>query len=105
PQPLSPTPLTNPIPEWDGTTGIMSVNPDPATASGSGVSQSGVMNYLNKFGEFGQTYKTYDNVSELYYAAVRYFENMSNVPEWTNGASPTALDGFPAVSNWQTAVA
>ena len=29
----------------------------------------------------------YDNVSELYYAAVRYFENLGNVPEWTNGAS------------------
>jgi type IV pilus assembly protein PilY1 len=100
PQPLSPVLLANPTTEWDPTTGIMSPNPDPASASGSGVTQSGVMNYLNKFGEFGQTYKTYDNVSELYYAAVRYFENMGNVPEWTNGASPTALDGFPAVTNW-----
>ena len=58
------------------------------------------MNYLNKFGEFSQTYKIYDNVSELYYAAVRYFENLGNVPEWTNGASATALDGFPAVTAW-----
>ncbi len=91
PQPLSTTLLTNPQPEWDSTTGIMSVNPDTASASASGVTQSGVMNYLNKFGEFGQTYKTYDNVSELYYAAVRYFENLGNVPEWTNGASAHRL--------------
>ena len=103
PQPLSPTLIANPNPEWDSTTGIMSTNPDTASATGSGVSQSGVMNYLNKFGEFGHTYKTFDNVSELYYAAVRYFENLGNVPEWTNGATAAALDGFPAVSVWPTA--
>ena len=100
PQPLSTTLLTNPKPEWSSTTGIMGVNPDTASASASGVTQSGVMNYLNKFGEFAHTYKTFDNVSELYYAAVRYFENLGNVPEWTNGANSTALDGFPAVTTW-----
>ena len=100
PQPLSPLPLSNPTPEWSPTTGIMSANPDPSAATASAVAQSGVMNYLNKFGEFGHSYKTYDNVSELYYAAVRYFENLGNVPEWTNSASATALDGFPAVTNW-----
>jgi type IV pilus assembly protein PilY1 len=104
PHPLS-APTPNPTPEWDPATGIMSVNPDTVSASGSGVSQSGVMNYLNKFGEYGaatggQVYKTYDNVSELYYASVRYFENLGNVPEWTNGATPAALDGFPAVTTW-----
>jgi type IV pilus assembly protein PilY1 len=102
PQPLSTTLLVNPKPEWDPATGIMSSNPDTVSASASGVTQSGVMNYLNKFGEFGQTYKTYDNVGELYYAAVRYFENLGNVPEWTNTASPAALDGFPAVTSWPT---
>jgi type IV pilus assembly protein PilY1 len=102
PQPLSPLTLPNPNPEWDPATGIMLVNPDPAAAAASGVSQSGVMNYLNKFGEYGQTYKTFDNVSELYYAAVRYFENLGNVPEWTALASLAALDGFPAITNWAT---
>jgi type IV pilus assembly protein PilY1 len=103
PQPLSTALLVNPKPEWDATTGVMSVNPDPASASlpNPVVSQSGVMNYLNKFGEVSQSYKTYDNVSELYYAAVRYFENLGNVPEWTNGDGPY-LDGFPAVSTWPT---
>jgi type IV pilus assembly protein PilY1 len=103
PQPLSSTLIPNPAPEWDGTTGIMSVNPDTASASASGVTQSGVMNYLNKFGEYGaatggQVYKTYDNVSELYYAAVRYFENLGNVTEWTNNLTPAILDGFPALT-------
>jgi type IV pilus assembly protein PilY1 len=102
PQPLSTTLLNNPKPEWDFSTGVMSTNPDTVSAAASSVTQSGVMNYLNKFGEFGQTYKTYDNVGELYYAAVRYFENLGNVPEWTNSASATGKDGFPALTVWPT---
>jgi type IV pilus assembly protein PilY1 len=39
------------------------------------------MNYLNKFGQSAKNYMTYDNVSELYYAAVRYFENLGNVSD------------------------
>ena len=53
PQPLSSSVVTNPVAEWNPSTGIMNTNPDPTTASASGVSQSGVMNYLNKFGEYG----------------------------------------------------
>jgi type IV pilus assembly protein PilY1 len=109
PNPLSTTFSANPRPEWDATTGIMSVNPDTASASATvpSVSQSGVMNYLNKFGEYGavnggQVYKTYDNVGELYYAAVRYFENMGNVPEWTNNTTAAILDGFPALTVYPT---
>ena len=108
PQPLSTSLLVNPKPEWDSGTGVMSNNPDTASASASGVSNSGVMNYLNKFGEASQTYKTYDNVGELYYAAVRYFENLGNVPQWTNlgslssAAATAALDGFPALGVWPT---
>jgi type IV pilus assembly protein PilY1 len=104
PQPLSTALLTNPRPEWSATDGTMSVNPDTATAAATvpTVSQSGVMNYLNKFGEISQTYKTYDNVAELYYAAVRYFENLGNVPEWTNNTTATILDSFPALATWPT---
>ena len=106
PQPLSTAVVTNTRGEWDATTGIMTVNPDTVSATASGVAQSGVMNYLNKFGQAAKTYMTYDNVSELYYAAVRYFENLGNVPEWTNSVATGAagrdakLDGFPAVVDW-----
>jgi type IV pilus assembly protein PilY1 len=111
PQPLSASVTTNPNAEWSSSTGIMSSNPDPTTASASGVSQSGVMNYLNKFGEYGasqgnytNTYMTYDHVSEMYYAAVRYYENLGNVSQWlpqsAYGATTTQLDGFPAVTTW-----
>jgi type IV pilus assembly protein PilY1 len=106
PQPLSTAVVTNTRGEWDATTGVMTANPDTVSATASGVSQSGVMNYLNKFGQAAKAYMTYDNVSELYYATVRYFENLGNVAEWTNSvASGVAgrdakLDGFPAVVDW-----
>jgi type IV pilus assembly protein PilY1 len=111
PQPLSASVTTNPNAEWSATTGVMSSNPDPTTASASGVSQSGVMNYLNKFGEYGasqgnytNTYMTYDHVSEMYYAAIRYYENLGNVSQWlpqsAYGSTTTQLDGFPAVTTW-----
>jgi type IV pilus assembly protein PilY1 len=102
PQPLTTTLLTNPRPEWSSTDGTMIRNPDTVSASaGGGVLDSGVMNYLNKFGESAHFYKTHDNVSELYYAAVRYFENLGNVAEWTNGDG-AYLDGFPALTVWPT---
>jgi type IV pilus assembly protein PilY1 len=100
PQPFSTTTVNNSRAEWSAATGIMNTNPDTTMATASGVSQSGVMNFLNKFGEYGHTYMMYDNVSELYYAAVRYYENLGNVPEWTNNATSTELDGFPAATTW-----
>jgi type IV pilus assembly protein PilY1 len=107
PTPLSATPTTNTRPEWSATDGTMSSNPDTSSASASNVSQSGVMNYLNKFGEYAasqgnysNTYMTYDNVSELYYASTRYFENLGNVTQWDSSPTQTQLDGFPAVVTW-----
>lgn len=119
------SPITNPRPEWDGTTGQMYANPassdatatvEAARAAGYPVSvpYSGVMNYLNKFGYYaasqGSTtpYKTYDPVSELYYAATRYFRNKGDVPEYSNvsnagsaGTMNTWVDGFPIITNWR----
>ncbi len=97
---MSTTPETNATKEWDGTTGIMVPNPDSALATASSVSNSGVMNYLNQFGNYSKGYMSYDNVSEMYYAAVRYFQNKGNVPEWTNGATLAQKDNFPAATNW-----
>ena len=101
PVPMSTTAEINPTKEWDKTTGIMGGNPDSALASASSVTSSGVMNYLNQFGNSSMGYMTYDNVSELYYAATRYFQNLDNVPEWTNGATLAQKDNFPAPSTWQ----
>ena len=65
---------------------------------------SGVINYLNKFGKAQKSYKRRDPVSELYYAALRYLKNQGNVPAWTNFASDAnkvrLIDGFPVITNW-----
>lgn len=107
------TDIANPLTsEWNASTGVMARNPNSAdaTASSTGtvpIADSGVMNYLNKFGEINRSvYKRYDSVSELYYAALRYFRNLGNVPAWssltnvTDTARKTMLDGFPVITNW-----
>ena len=110
--------ISNSLAEWDASTGIMLTNPDNtdaastvtnATAAGWAVNitNSGVMNYLNKFGYSAQSYKSNDPSAELFYAATRYFRNLGNVASYTTlagaGNSATAatwLDGFPAITTW-----
>jgi type IV pilus assembly protein PilY1 len=113
------TPTTNASTEWDSATGQIATNPDAsyatqttADAATTGftvtVSNSGVMNYLNRFGKVVTgNYKGYDPVSEMYYAATRYFRKQGNVPEYTSftGVADQAtlarwIDGFPVIRNW-----
>jgi type IV pilus assembly protein PilY1 len=100
PTPLSATVTANTRAEWNGSTGQLIGNPDPASATASGVTNSGVINYINGFGQTTGSYMQDDDVSILYYAAVRYFENLGNVPDWTTGLTTTQLDNFPAVTTW-----
>jgi len=92
--------IDNPAPEWDINTGIFSTNPDSASAIASGVTNSGVINYLNKFGLTAPGYKTYDPVGELYYTAIRYFKNLGNVTSYTNNLNAARIDGFPVITDW-----
>ncbi|WP_315982257.1 hypothetical protein [Aliamphritea spongicola] len=110
--------VTNPNMEWDPVTGILVQNPDSADATdtasyyGTTVSDSGVLNYLNKFGQLNtNNFKSYDPVSELYYASLRYFKNQSSIDEYytktpahnsSPGSSERAkwVDGFPVIRNW-----
>ena len=101
------TAITNSLAEWSGSTGVMAVNPDSTDASNTttggaaAIAQSGVMNYLNKFGYAGKLYKTYDPVGELYYAAIRYLKNQAPVAAYssltTDSTAATLLDGFPVI--------
>jgi type IV pilus assembly protein PilY1 len=106
-------PMANGLKEWDANNGVMSLNPDTKSASdtsgefGITIGNSGVMNYLNKFGQIKTgNLKSYDPVGELYYAAVRYYKNLGNVPEWTSMAGltqpikETYADGFPVITAW-----
>jgi type IV pilus assembly protein PilY1 len=109
-------PRTNSNSEWDPNTGVMYANPARAdaddtnafTGNKTSISQSGVLNYLNKFGYSSGYYKTNDPVSELYYASLRYLKGQSNVAAYTDmtAGSPDAatvkawVDGFPVITDW-----
>lgn len=93
-------PTTNTVAEWSATDGTMVTNPDTKDASDSSVKNSGVMNYLNKFGSTSQNYKTYDPVGELYYAGVRYYKNLGNVASYSSNIDATQVDGFPVIQTW-----
>ncbi len=99
--------------EWDANTGVFAPNPDADQAAatnrafGTSVANSGAINYVNKFGEITPgDYKSYDPVSELFYATLRYFKNQGNVDSWSSltGGSiaqrNTWADGFPVNATW-----
>ncbi len=108
-------PLATTAPEWNADTGVIYDNPhfeekETNKAFDVASANSGVMNYLNKFGQINRSltnnYKTYDPVSELHYAAVRYFRNLGNVPDWsapgtTPEQSAVFADGFPVLTAWE----
>lgn len=93
-------------PEWDANTGIFLKNPNPTDAAASGVNNSGAINYLNQFGLTAPGYKSFDPLSELYYAVGRYFRKKGNVKSYTDftGLSNDEIqkqkDGFPVITNW-----
>ena len=117
--PTTPVPgqpnATNTEKEWDPATGIQPPNPNFSDAdlttravnNATTISNSGVINYLNKFGQLRPgDYKGIDPVSEMYYAVLRYYKNLGNIPAWSNmgtndaNAIATYLDGFPVITDW-----
>ncbi|MBR1375082.1 MAG: hypothetical protein IJ566_03265 [Cardiobacteriaceae bacterium] len=94
--------------EWDDK-GRFILNPDSA----SGLANSGVINYLNKFGD-AAPYDAKDPVAELYYTAVRYLRNgawaddgeepivRGELPyELPATITPTMQDNFPIYQTWE----
>lgn len=106
--------VSNPRAEWNSVTGVLYDNPDPADASAtsSTIENSGVINYINKFGQLNTgDNKSKDPVSELYYTATRYLKNQGNVSAYTDMSGATAAqkktwrDGFPVITNWDDPIA
>lgn len=95
--------------EWDPLTGVLAGNPNPAdaAATGGGVVNSGVINYVNRFGQMTTAnHKSFDPVSEMFYAALRYLRNVGNVPAYSNIAELGTdryriADGFPVITAWE----
>ena len=93
--------ISNSNAEWDANTGVYVTNPDTVDAAASGVTNSGVVNYLNKFGKLSTSQlKSYDPFSELYYSALRSLRNMTPLPNSVDNPVPTAAtyDAFPAIA-------
>jgi len=93
--PGTPNELDNELKEWSPDTGVFYSNPHSAS-----IGNSGTINYINKFGELSNSHKSNDPVSELYYTALRYFRNLSNVDTYSNTTNNSQFDNFPIVTNW-----
>ena len=104
------TPLSNPNAEWDGNTGIFNTNPDSSDSTfatapgGAAFTDSGTINYLNKFG-YGNGYEQYDTVGDLYWATLAYYMQVPLDASYTKGLtqSNSADPTFPVFTG--TAVA
>jgi type IV pilus assembly protein PilY1 len=96
--------------EWDPDTGVLKNNPDASDAtnsyasdgpgSKSPVANSGVINYLNKFGSTTQSYKSFDNISKMYYESLRYLRKLSPTTDFYQNAKISGNDGFPIITDW-----
>lgn len=93
--PGNPNELDNELKEWNPSTGVLITNPhnDPT-------GNSGTINYINKFGELTNIHKSNDPVSELYYAAFRYFRNLGDVSSYSNITNEAQKDKFPVITDW-----
>lgn len=93
----------NPAREWDPDTGVLIQAPDAISSdmAGYGVTHSGVINYLNKFGQMTSAKpKGNDPVGELYNTALRYFRGKANIDAYSNALNATYVDGFPVIKDW-----
>ena len=89
--------------EYSSVDGTLIFNPDSDMASASypaAVSNSGVINYINQFGSFASTYKTYDDVGKLYYETLKYLRGLQPTTAFYNGTTSTSADGFPIITSW-----
>ena len=100
-------PTSNSNMEWSATDGTLITNPDATEAtnsSGGAVSNSGVINYINKFGLTSGSYKTYDNVGKLYYETLKYLRGLQPTSDFYSKATTGNGDGFPVITTWDDPV-
>jgi type IV pilus assembly protein PilY1 len=85
--------------EWDAATGVFVTDPLGAAGGSPAFATSGVVNYLNKFGNTG-IYKSNDPVGELYYEALRYFQGLQPTPAAVANLTTAMYDKFPIYKTW-----
>lgn len=87
--------------EWDLNTGVFNDDPENDLVTHN----SGVINYLNKFGRSGG-YKGHDPVSELFYESIRYLQGKGptvgkdSSTDATFGVTDAMRDNFQIVTTW-----
>lgn len=94
---------SNGNPEWDAGTGVLTTNPDASTTapySSVAFTDSGVINYINKFGSINKNYKRYDPVSKLYYESLKYLRGLQPTNDFYRSATSSNSEGFPVISTW-----
>ena len=100
-------PTSNSNMEWSSTDGTLVTNPDSTEAAnsyGGAVTNSGVINYINKFGFSSRSYKTYDNVGKLYYETLKYLRGLQPTSAFYSKATTGNGDGFPVITSWDDPV-
>lgn len=101
---------TNALSEWSSADGTLITNPDATDSATSNsyvgtMSNTGVINYINKFGSTSHSYKTYDVVGKLYYETLKYLRGTkSPTTSFYNGAKSSNADGFPVINQWDDPV-
>lgn len=106
---LSGTYVTNAQSEWSSSDGTLIANPDAADSATANsfvgtASNTGVINYINKFGSTTHSYKTYDTLGKLYYETLKYLRGKSATTSFYNGAKASNADGFPVINQWDDPV-
>lgn len=101
--------IANPVTEWNSADGTLIRNPDATDAATLNsfvgtVADTGVINYINKFGSVSHSYKTYDVVGKLYYETLKYLRHMSPTAAFYQGARTSNSDGFPVINQWDDPV-
>jgi type IV pilus assembly protein PilY1 len=80
------------------TDGTLVTNPEGSAVVTGG--KSGFINYINSFGSTGQ-YKRYDPAGEMFYEAIRYFQNLPPTTQAVSGSLTNQVkDNFPILTSW-----
>ncbi|WP_284447333.1 hypothetical protein, partial [Fluviibacter phosphoraccumulans] len=84
-------------------TGAFKLDPYGLKDASKNITDSGSINYLNKFGTASKAYKYYDPVSEMYAEVIKYFKNLKPTASYLPPASPDPViyDGFPVFTTWE----
>lgn len=81
-------------------TGAFANDPEGLYDVANGITSSGTINYLNRFGYYAGKYKTYDPVSEMYAEAIKYYKKLAPSDTYVSGLTASMRDGFPVFTSW-----